>query len=539
MKKEITKNSILLWCAALFIGCAVLYPTNLNASNQWDMAELNFSAKELPAKPFDVDFTVVFKHENGKTVEVPGFYNGDMEYRVRFTPSLKGSWTYTTKSTVVGLKDKSGQLLVAPAKPGRKGGIIIDKNNVQAFQYKNGDDYYPIAYEVDWLFALDADNPTDIPMTKKLVDTAAESGFNQIIMNVFAYDVVWGKDKNLISKYEYGGPKSFPFGGDNTNPDHSTLNVEFFKRLDRVIQYLDDKDIASHLMIYVWNKKVNWPEPESEEDNRYYDYVVKRYQAYPNIVWDVSKEALAYGRDDITYISRRIERLRKLDAHKRLVTVHSYKYCSKFPENVDFMSVQDWTPELYRVMRNNVRRFKNHPVLSIEHGGYEKGPYTVFTGAYTDPYYCLDRAYKGMFAGAFPTHYWQGTAWNVVIPDISELKPEERPKLEYYGNMRKLVDRYPFNDLLVGTKSTTGYCRYNKDENLFIYMLPKETMGINAVIPKKYIGSQVKYTWFNPVTGKFSKTATQEHIRWNKYLNPNNGEFSILIIECDPSVKEK
>jgi len=40
----------------------------------------------------------------------------------------------------------------------------------------------------------------------------------------------------------------------------------------------------------------------SAEDNRYFDYVIKRYQAFPNIIWDVSKEALDYGRCDIPYI---------------------------------------------------------------------------------------------------------------------------------------------------------------------------------------------------------------------------------------------
>lgn len=132
-------------------------------------------------------------------------------------------------------------------------------------------------------------------------------------MNVFAYEVTWKKDVRLDSVYDYGSPKVYPFGGDNTNPDHSRLNVEYFKRLDRVIEYLDQKQIAAHLMIYVWIKRVNWPEARSAADNRYFDYVVKRYQAYPNLIWDISKEALGYGHNDVTYISDRIERLRKLD----------------------------------------------------------------------------------------------------------------------------------------------------------------------------------------------------------------------------------
>ncbi len=43
------------------------------------------------------------------------------------------------------------------------------------------------------------------------------------------------------------------------------------------------------------NKKVSWPEARSAEDNRHFDYVIKRYQAFSNIVWDISKEAAGFG----------------------------------------------------------------------------------------------------------------------------------------------------------------------------------------------------------------------------------------------------
>jgi hypothetical protein len=94
-------------------------------------------------------------------------------------------------------------------------------------------------------------------------------------------------------------------------------------------------------MIYVWHKQVAWPEARSEADNRYFDYVVKRYQAYSNIIWDISKEATGYDHNDKSYILDRIERLRALDSYDRLVTVHDYGYCNQYPDTVDFISVQN------------------------------------------------------------------------------------------------------------------------------------------------------------------------------------------------------
>ena len=55
-------------------------------------------------------------------------------------------------------------------------------------------------------------------------------------------------------------------------------------------------------------------------------------------------------------------------------------------------------------------RCPNKSALKIEHGGYERGPYHVFTGDYLSPDVCLEGAYQGVFAGVYPTHFWQDTS---------------------------------------------------------------------------------------------------------------------------------
>ena len=105
-----------------------------------------------------------------------------------------------------------------------------------------------------------------------MVNSVKENGFNQIVMNVYAYglDLDWVKDPKLDNhpEHNYGEREDiFPFLGSNSNPDYSALNVDFFKHFDKVISELHNNEIISHLMIYVWNKRVAWPEPGSEADN--------------------------------------------------------------------------------------------------------------------------------------------------------------------------------------------------------------------------------------------------------------------------------
>lgn len=502
------------------------------AASQWDVLDIRFRIDELPDNAIDVECSANFKSEHGNSLSVSAFYNGDNEFLVRFTPPSPGTWTYSTSSSVASLNNLTGKVTVHPADRGRKGGIQITPDKKLTFAYSNGDSYYPIAFESDWLFALDAENAEEIPKTKKLVDTLAENGFNQVVMNVYAYDVNWQKDEALDPQYEYGSPDVFPFLGNNDAPDYSGLNIEYFKRLDRVIEYLDQKGIVAHLMIYVWNKQVAWPEANSEADNRYFDYVVRRYQAYPNLVWDISKEALGYGHNDVQYITDRIERLRQHDAYDRLVTVHDYGYCRKFPQHVDFVSVQLWQSELYGVMRNVREAIPGKPILNIEHGGYERGPYVVFTGNYVSADVCLERAYQCVFAGTYPTHYWQGAAWNVVIPDIAELPADQRPKLEYYRHMREFVERYQIDRLKAGDKkSNAGFCLHNGDK-LFLYYVPKECdfLGLR---PPKDRGNTMKLTWFDPFSGEYSEPFGKKMTQWPAVSVPPGKGFRILICEIE------
>lgn len=499
--------------------------------HQWDVIDIRFHAEGLPKQPVDASFSGVFENA-GREIQVHGFYNGGSEYRLRFTPPSKGTWKYQTRSSIASLNGKSGDLRVFAPRKGRKGGIRVNPKSKRRFQYANGDEYFPIAFESDWLFALDAENPMGIPVTRKFVDQLADSGFNQIVMNVFAYDVSWKKDDKLTPEFEYGSPKSFPFGGDNTKPDHSQLNIEYFKRLDRVIDYLDQKDIAAHLMIYVWNKLVNWPEARSAEDNRYFDYVVKRYQAFPNMVWDVSKEALGYGHTDVTYIHDRIKRLRELDNYQRLITVHDYSYNRRFTDRVDFISVQLWGSELYSIMRKVVQDMPGKPILNIEHGGYERGPYVVFEGNYTSPEVCLERSWQCVFAGTYPSHYWQGAAWNVIIPDIEAMKPEERPRFDYYRHMNDFVEKYDIGSLKAGDKkSASGFCLHDGD-NLMIFYVPKENSHID-VRSKDKRGKQFTGKWFNPFNGEYEKTFSGKLPQWPRYRKPAGDGFRILVVEID------
>lgn len=509
----------------------------LSANNysiqKWQIADLNFSTKKSVANPLDVELGAIFRHENGKTMRVPGFWNGNNDWVIRISPSLEGKWTYTTWSSVTALSGLTGQLTVLPnQKSDRHGPVRIAKNNQQRFEYEDGTVYFPLAYEIDWLFALDAENKTDVPRTRQIVKVMAENHFNKAIMNVYAYDAGWGERDKIDPKFNFAKPGVFPFGGTNESPDHSTLNIEFFKHFDRVMNVLHDHEIVSHLMIYVWNKKVNWPKPGSEADNRYFDYVVKRYQAYPNLLWDISKEALAYGMDDMNYIVGRIDRLKKLDGHHRLVTVHDYSFCEAYPDLVDFISVQEWRPNLYNEMLNASKKHSGKPIFNVEHGGYEKTMHNIFHGAYVDPVICLERNYQCIFAGVYSTYYWQNTSWYELVYDPYSLPKEKQPKFGYYKIMMEFLKKFNFNQLTPGQYFYSTYC-LTDNKSVYLYLATPGIYALEGSTPKTLQNKKVEIQWFNPLTGQYSEKEVRTVGEWTGFRKPASidSPFSVVIIQ--------
>ncbi|WNJ16573.1 DUF4038 domain-containing protein [Pontibacter sp. G13] len=543
--------------ALLLLGLPHLHHAQINTwdfplgrkpvtSAQWEVNDIVFHVKKKVKNPFAQSAFAVVTTDTD-TQRVPLFYNGDNDWVFRYSSGETGSKQFTIESDVAQLDGQKGEIvIVANQRTDRHGGVVLNDAQPDRLFYEDESHYFNLAFECDWLFALDY-GQEELAKTDHLLDLIQDYGFNQIVMNVYSHDVKWPKDGRLFEhpEHEYGGRQDiFPFLGSNEAPDYSSLNLEFFRHFDQVIAHMHDREIVSHLMIYVWNKLVSWPDMESEADNLYYDYVIKRYQAFPNIIWDVSKEALHYERATKEYIVERIERARNLDSYGRLISVHDYGFCRNNPELVDFISMQNWQHTLYQNMLNAAKEFPQKPIFNIEHGGYEESPYVVFPGAYVDAEACLRRNYMCLFAGGYTTYYWQGASWNVVIHNPFE-QPKDfiKPHFEYFQHMRKLFESVNFENCRpIPQFNTSGYNLTNLQDGIVLVYAPKENqwVGANKVVTKHFQHQHATQQWFNTLTGEFSEEVAFEKKAlgfWDDRPWKGEADAILIIRNLDPNVR--
>jgi len=146
---------------------------------QWQVHYLVFKAKSAGIEnPFDVGFGAIYTWPNGEQMKVPGFYDGSNNWVGRFSSKTTGNWTFETYSSRPELSGLKGSINITPnTRPKQKGAVIIDPKNPQAFVYEDGSPHFLLAFELDWLFALDYKEPNGMPRTSRILDDVSANGY--------------------------------------------------------------------------------------------------------------------------------------------------------------------------------------------------------------------------------------------------------------------------------------------------------------------------------------------------------------------------
>jgi hypothetical protein len=133
-----------------------------------------------------------------------------------------------------------------------------------------------------------------------------------------------------------------------------------------MIEALLARGIIAHIMVMAENKFVTWPQEGSAADDLYWTTIVNRYQGYPNVVWDVSKEA---HRLPASYWDTRFALIEAKDTHHRLRTVHTEESRTDFvplqQKDCQFISQQqhgDYHNHILRVRE----QYPTKPVMNVE-----------------------------------------------------------------------------------------------------------------------------------------------------------------------------
>jgi hypothetical protein len=312
-----------------FLFLLALCPLGMGAAGEapahvWEKKELTFSAERTYANPYTEVTVWVDLAGPGFAKRIYGFWDGGRTFRLRLTATAAGHWTWRSGSSPAdpGLSGQSGAFDAIPwteaeldENPLRRGMIRATPNG-HALEYADGTPYLAIG---DTWYATGTnrfrwfDDDIRRPIGpgagfKDYVRLRKGQGYNWI--NIIAAFPNWktdgkpwhltmddpkkttiraawlefgtGSAKNMDN--EGGRPFLFPgkvpgFEGDF--PDMDRINPEYFRYVDRKIDYLNANGFVPFIEAsrrdsgLCWHKYYAWPESYS----RYVQYIWSRYQA--------------------------------------------------------------------------------------------------------------------------------------------------------------------------------------------------------------------------------------------------------------------
>ena len=463
---------------------------------QWHPTDLSFTSATSHANQFkSVTMSATFTGPGSTALTIPAFHNGGTTWIVRFSPIKIGSWSYTTTSNDANLNGQTGTITcIANTNAKVHGKLSVDPANPHHFVYEDGTKYFLMGAETDWLGLMNFSD-ANIAAEKQLIDMYAANGFTQVMMDYYAVDPTWSEDA-ADGPYDFGPPQMSPWGADKSH-----LNTAFYNHYDKVIDYLFQKGIVAHIYYQVYTKQVSYPsnnDVPSSDDSLFFNYFTARYQAYPNMFWDMAKEAGTTGNKSDAYATNHIQLIKSKDAYHRLVSIHDG---SGFYDNSSINALADFrtdqTHDTYYGTIIDERNAKNWPIYNAEYE-YEWGAGGSGDYAYPvvqSPQSVMKATYEVVMAGGYPCYYYTNHSWDIV-------KYSEVPAgIPYYKHLTDFFTRARWYDLIptdnLLSNASGKHCLSAAGTEYIVYF----SNGGATNLTVAGASGQLLATWMNAYTG--------------------------------------
>lgn len=286
----------------------------------------------------------VFTGPNGQTMCVPGFWDGEQTWKIRFAAPDEGVWNYETvcsNTADTGLHGQKGQL-IANAYTGdneliRRGRLRVSDDKTY-LTYGDGTPFFWMAdthwYAFSQRMKLNFSNNKNYKsMFKGTIDQRAEEGYTafQAVLNV-------ANNWEALGLHNEGGMQWLD------GALWETPNPGFWQNVDERLEYIVSKGMTP-VVAFGWSGELTTGNMENYK--RIVRYVVARYASYP-IVWNMSGEYNANGsiENDLDNYGRLGQYVSDIDAYHTLETIHaSYNVVDDWEHpqyTSDYFRGQEW-----------------------------------------------------------------------------------------------------------------------------------------------------------------------------------------------------
>lgn len=331
--------------------------------------------------PFnDVEFKAIVTNPEGQEVNIPGFWGGDNQWRIRYSSPVIGIHRYKTicsDESNSQLHGHYGEIKVVPYEGNNllyKHGALKADNEKKYLMHNDGTPFFWLGDT--WWMGLS--NRLKWPEGFQLLtQDRVEKGFSVI-------QIVAGLYPDMDPFDERGANEAgFPW-----NKEFSTVNPEYFDMVDLKISWLVETGLMP-CIVGCWGFFIDFAGKEAMK--KHWNYLLARYGTYP-VVWCMAGEALMSfynnkeaksSKENAEKYTARVKRewtevtldLKNKDPYNRVITIHPTDYGHNMLEDetlIDLDMLQtghgsfNSLSKTVKMVLESVSREPGHPVINSE-----------------------------------------------------------------------------------------------------------------------------------------------------------------------------
>ena len=423
-------NSFVSTLLLLFAAIACV-PASSQVVEQWDVQEITLPGPR-DGNPFlDIQLSAEFTHGD-KMLTVPGFYDGDGIYRIRFSLPTPGEWKYRTHSNHSKLEAKEGSLTATAATGSNHGPVKV--RDTFHFAYADGTPYFQVGTTCyAWTH-----QPEELE--EQTLKTLATLPFNKLRMCIFPKSYTYNKND----------PATYPFAKSTDGKfDFTRFDPANWQHLERRVKDLGKLGIEADLILFHPYDRWGFAEMDRDADDRYLRYAIARLSAYRNVWWSLANEYDFMipplrngqrGNKKVEDFDRFFSILQKEDAFGRLRSIHhASKMYDHKKEWVTHVSIQNG--DLTKVIDWRTKFQKPIVVDECRYEGNIANTWGKLTGLEM-----VHQFWVGTVAGGYVGHGETMKDPNDVLwwSKGGVLHGESPPRIAF---LRKVMEALPFSEM--------------------------------------------------------------------------------------------
>jgi len=537
-RKAIVAGALIALALLALLGFAKESGASPLAVEEWNLVEITLTAEDAYLNPYkDVDVEATFTAPDMTTMTMPGFWDGDSTWKIRFAPNQVGEWTYETSSTNpgdTGLDGQTGTIDVT-AYTGtldsyEHGWALQPSGNDRYITYTDGTPFYWLGYTRWGIFKGerydDSNDSRFDSQFKGITDRNVASGYNVVQTSPFA---------QIPAGWCFAG-EACPWLDDT----FTTMNLDYWRDGDRKMEYL----AQSGLIVSFNNPGFStgfYDAAELDNYKRITRYILARYGAYP-VNWLSGTEVLWTGEYTgnvaaKTIFEQVVDYLHQLDPYDRLNSNMDFWTGSPYGTTYGFFS-GDWfnyvnneighgapvnadpwanlyarSPGPIVETEANFEKIGDNPDWYTRHAAWQSqmgGSAGFATSAQGIWYPCWTNT------DTHPNCIYSGTeyAWNEAIDFVVTDK-----QLAYMKQFMTALDWHtlePDSNAIVWTGAPTGTDAYkpghksNADRSVVVAYLPRRTTAYTGAVQQLIPGETYSRQWFDPQSGVYANLSDMQ-----------------------------